>query len=282
MVSSQPSSDTIRNDSLSATFTSPPGDGPQLTTDGSGKTPDHDYSTLFSPPAIKPDFEVGKVLSRTWTILWTHPGLYLSLSLIPIMMSLIGDTVRGAVSSILLSSAGSCLGLMLQAVMAYAVFRSLSKEEVTLEEALAKGLKRFFPVLVAAFVAGVLTMIGYVMFILPGIVLQCHFFVTVPVCVIERTRAMYSLQRSAELTKWYRGRIFLLLAFVYVVSYGITTAMTPLFQNFSDSAVYLNVFLHLCYLVPFAFQNVMTVVVYFSLREAKENVSVESLADVFD
>ncbi len=281
-MSSQPKNDTIQNVPPPATFAPSTGDEPQTIPDGSGKTPDHDYSTLFSPPATKPDFEVGKVLSRTWRILWTNPGMYLSLSLIPILTSMISDTVRGPVFRVLLSSAGTCLGLMLQAVMAYAVFRSLCKEEVTLEEALSKGLKRFFPVLGAAFVAGVLTMIGYMMLILPGIVLQCHFFVTVPVCVIERTRAMYSLQRSAELTKWYRGRIFLLLAFVYVVSYGINSAMTPLFQNFSDSAVYLNVFLRLCYLVPFAFQNVMTVVVYFTLREAKENVSVESLADVFD
>ena len=63
--------------------------------------------------------------------------------------------------------------------------------------------------------------VGLVLLIVPGIILALMWALTIPVAVIEDTGLRDSVNRSAELTKGHRGRVFVLGLLVLVLWYAI-------------------------------------------------------------
>lgn len=63
--------------------------------------------------------------------------------------------------------------------------------------------------------------VGLVLLIVPGIILALMWALTIPVAVIEDTGLRDSVNRSAELTKGHRGRVFVLGLLVIVLWYAI-------------------------------------------------------------
>ena len=63
--------------------------------------------------------------------------------------------------------------------------------------------------------------VGFVLLIVPGIILALMWALTIPVAVIEDTGLRDSVNRSAELTKGHRGRVFVLGLLVIVLWYAI-------------------------------------------------------------
>ncbi|MCC8165542.1 MAG: hypothetical protein LIQ31_05195 [Planctomycetes bacterium] len=245
-------------------------------------TATYDYANLLAPPSTRPDFTTGWVLSRTWKTFMNAPALYIGLALIPAIPSYFGSIVDETVAEIALSLVESCFSLFIQAAVAYAVYRSMCGESSTAGESLAKGLKRFFPVLIASIIVGGLTAVGYILLVIPGLILTCIFIVTIPVCVVEQSGPLDSLQRSSVLTKEYRWSIFFLLAFIVAVTTGLSLAVTPIVLFIPNSGLYTELIVHIVLLIPIALKSVMTAVIYYTLREVKEGVSVENLANVFD
>ncbi len=72
--------------------------------------------------------------------------------------------------------------------------------------------------------------VGLVLLIVPGIILALMWALTIPVAVIEDTGLRDSVNRSAELTKGHRGRVFVLGLLVIVLWYAIFMAWeVPIF-----------------------------------------------------
>src|SRR5215469_18216689 len=63
--------------------------------------------------------------------------------------------------------------------------------------------------------------VGLALLIVPGIILALMWALTIPVAVIEDTGLRDSVNRSAELTKGHRGRVFVLGLLVIVLWYAI-------------------------------------------------------------
>src|SRR5204863_194880 len=57
---------------------------------------------------------------------------------------------------------------------------------------------------------GVRIMIGFLLFIVPGILWSIRWSLTIPIAVIERLNLTDSLERSAHLTDGHRWRVFLI------------------------------------------------------------------------
>jgi hypothetical protein len=84
------------------------------------------------------------------------------------------------------------------------------------------GIKgRIFSLALIMIGYGIGVMVGLVLLIIPGIILGLMWALTIPVAVLEDTGLGDSLNRSAELTKGHRGRVFvvylLFLVLLYVV-----------------------------------------------------------------
>ena len=155
---------------------------------------------------------------------------------------------------------------------------------------LALGLSSLVPALAGAFLGfaffgafGMLmAIIGMIAAIVISIILIVKWSVFASACVVEKTGAMASLGRSSALTKGYRGKIFgvYILVGIMVV---IFSAVAEFFNGliFGDGLLG-NIFSAILSTPPLTFFNVLPAVIYFSLRVAKENLTPESLADIFD
>jgi hypothetical protein len=180
--------------------------------------------------------------------------------------------------SVVLLCGGYILGLIAAGAFVYGVFEQLRGHPAGLGACLRVGLSRLLPVVVVGILAGIATLLGFVLLVIPGIVIMCMYWLAVPVAVVER-RGLGSLGRSAQLTDGNKGAIFgILLVLVVterVADFAIEKALGP------DPGT-AGVFLPL--IVTLAFGSLKAVasgVAYHDLRVAKEGVATEDLVRVF-
>lgn len=144
-------------------------------------------------------------------------------------------------------------------------------------------ISNIFPLIVLSVLFNILIMIGFVLFVIPGFWVYAVFCAVAPVIVIERA-GFGALTRSAALTKNYRWPIAGLL-FVVTIIVFITTTIASVIASFIAAMIsgpILLLFLNIvASTVGFAFACVTIAMLYARLREIKEGVSVDLLADVF-
>ena len=186
-----------------------------------------------------------------------------------------------AVSSII----SMILALLVQGAMAYAVYRALCGNTASLGESIQRGMARFIPLLLAAILSGLGIGIGSMLLLIPGIILTCMWAVVIPACVVEGLGPVQSLSRSAELTSGHRLTIFGLALVYYLLVFGINFLLVVVVEDMTVTAttpLIVNLVNGLLLLVPETIYLVMLVVIYYTLRAAKEGVGVDKLANVFD
>jgi hypothetical protein len=87
----------------------------------------------------------------------------------------------------------------------------------SLAESYTWGLRRWWPLFLCTLLMNVLTGVGFVLLVIPGIILSLMFAVAVPVVVIENRGPVAALERSAQLTKGNRVLILFTSALLWVV-----------------------------------------------------------------
>lgn len=128
-----------------------------------------------------------------------------------------------------LAAAGAAL---LASSLTFAVVDVQRTGSASAGEALARGLKALPMVFVVSLIYTVVTGFGYLMLIVPGVIFSLMFAVCIPAAVVEGLGPVAALKRSAELTKGYRGLVFitfflwgLLVAVLsWVVAWSFTNA----------------------------------------------------------
>jgi hypothetical protein len=137
-----------------------------------------------------------------------------------------------------------------------------------------------FAVLTLGLITGLGTMIGFVLLIIPGIILTLAWFVTVPAMVTERLGVMDAIRRSNRLTGNARGSIFGLvvaislagLLFGWLVQLAASAANNAVVSAIAGPAEQ-----SLTGLINAA----LAVAVYNELRRSQEGTAEESLEAVF-
>jgi hypothetical protein len=236
------------------------------------------------------DFRVGRVLSRSGTVLSQHLLVFAAITAaanLPALLLFQGgqqamirpDTapvvfVIGLVVSVILT-------YLAQAVILHVAFQAMRGKAVNLGEALSVGLSRFFPIFGLAIILGFLVGLATLALIVPGLILLTMWFVGAPVCVVERLGPWSSLKRSAELTKGHRWKVFglmiLLLIISVVVSQLITLGLSPV------GSFILTLVASLVWAALWgAYYSIAVAVSYHDLRVAKEGIDIEQIASVFD
>lgn len=237
------------------------------------------YGTA-TPTAPPPVFTVGSVLSRTFATLMKNPGLFIGLAFVATIPELIiGFIAPGIVQKIVTN----VMTLMMQGAIAYGVYRILrGSSNVAFGEAFQHGTSRLVPLICAAIIMGVCTFVGFLLLIIPGLILTCMWAVTIPACVVERLGAVDSIKRSSELTSGYRWTIFALYLLLFVILIVVVVAFAFILVLITGSEVVAGTIASLVATVPLAFQSVMLATIYYDLRALKEGVTVDQLANVFD
>ena len=157
----------------------------------------------------------------------------------------------------------------------------LQGRPVGLREVFRRGLAALKPVALLALTETLAVLIGFVVLVVPGLILGVWFWVAVPVTVIERRGVMASLVRSRDLTAGSRWPIFVLLVLSLATTVGFVYGLTIVVDY--RTAFWRSLATELgggSLLV--AFWAVVSAVSYFDLKRIKEGAGSDEMAGVFD
>jgi hypothetical protein len=238
------------------------------------------------------DLRVGSIISRSGAVLSRHFLTFFIVGVIAYSPILLMAGLRSSEpiepSESLRQALWALLGFVLlmvltqlgYAIILHAAFQDMRRRPVRLADSLNVGLRRFLPLLGLAFVGGVLMLLGMILLIIPGLILNSMWFVGVAACVVERLGPWASLRRSRELTKGYRWKLFGLTLLVLVAglsSSGIASLLTALagpVAGLTGQLIWTG--------ISAAFTGIVISVTYYDLRVIKEGIDIDQITAVFD
>jgi hypothetical protein len=229
------------------------------------------------------EFRIGGVLNRAWSVLSRN---FLTFFLVTVIASLpdLLFTKPGQNQGLIFVGAfvSDMLRRLSQAMLVYGAFQEMRGKPVSLVESLQVGFRRIVPVVGLAISAAILTGLGFVLLIVPGLIVAMMLFVATPVCVVEQLGPFSSMDRSAQLSKGHRWKIFgllLLMALPFVIVEVLVAAMAEIV----DAGDVLAAISKLIWDATWeAFYAILVIATYHDLRVAKEGVDTEQIAAVFE
>ncbi len=261
-------------------------------------------------------FKVGAVLSKGMSIWFRKLPVYVTLTLLvnlPLFLYqwwLVDSGNIGAPApygfntwTIISALVNMTLSNLATATLIYAVFQALRGHSVAIGTCLSYVLARFPMLLAVTLLVSLFTALVAGVAILPGLLLVmvsetlgilllsiCAFaalawvmtavWATMAVAVVENPGIMSCLSRSMELTKGYRGRIFLLLLLLGVLG-GIVGGIVGAVVSSLPVMIKLLLTTGLTVVVA-SLSAVVTAVGYHDLRVAAEGIDTVELAAIFD
>ena len=255
------------------------------------------------PP--KPNIDVGRVVSRGFTALKANflPFFGFSLVLAGLPGFLQGylsvfnveALAAGSFSPLdyfgaaLLGAAATFLGFaLLQGVLTRSTILTLGGREADPGGSALYALRLVLPIIGISICVGFLIVCGFILLIVPGIMVWCALSVAVPVLVEERQGVFDSISRSRDLTRGSRLQIFLLGVLFWVFSAvigGVVSVVTGASMFPMPGALPNPLILGLGQGLAASLTNVISTVLlaalYVELREVKEGAATDRLADVF-
>jgi hypothetical protein len=248
-------------------------------------------STLAATGVGTSEFRVGSAIARSASLLWRHPLTFFVVGLIacsPILVfagtQISASTPSGTVKELLWIVFNLAVLTVFDTFGKAALVHTAIQDmrgggRVRLIESLNVSLRQFWPLIGLAF-ASFLTSLGFVLLVVPGLILSTIWFVALPACIGERLGPWASLRRSLQLTKGHRWKIFGLMLLVLVPTWGspfvgwlLSTATSEFVGTVGE---------WLCTTIATAIAAAVVVVTYYDLRVVDEGADITRLAVVFD
>ncbi len=245
-------------------------------------------------------FEIGRVASRTFGVIGRNLSVFGLLALLlagipegaarylnaAVIKANGWEAALVSLAASLLSFAGVCL---LQASLIHGAVADLNGRKASFGDCLATGAKFVWPVIGLSILTGVICGIGFILFIVPGVMMATAWCVNIPVVVTERSGVFAAFGRSADLTRGYRWPIFGLML-IFVVTVWITDALGAVLSGGLDfHHLAKNAFDAPTWAVLTGLQVVQSLIaaagvaaIYYELRAIKEGIGPATLAAVFD
>jgi hypothetical protein len=180
------------------------------------------------------------------------------------------------------------LSLILQATIIYAAASDLNGRPVSVADSLRAGLYAFIPLVAIGILTGLAVGIGFILLIVPGVMLALAWCVVVPIFVVERPNIMDVFGRSAALTRGNRWRIlglfciFIVAILVVELVFGIVGGLTNIISLGGFPFLTRLIVLPLMQTASGLIGATAGAVLYMELRRVREGVGPEGLAALFD
>ena len=122
----------------------------------------------------------------------------------------------------------SNLGILFSSLIIIVLSRKLNKSPSIAEIGFPKSLQILIKTSIVNLFSGILIVLGFIFFVIPGIILSLRFIYIIPASVLERLDASSILHRSSELSKVNRysfigALIFASLVYFFVLFMSILT-----------------------------------------------------------
>ncbi|HLG44962.1 MAG TPA: hypothetical protein VKY24_01875 [Reyranella sp.] len=236
---------------------------------------------------------VGSVIGSAFSIFFGHFISFVGTALLVMVPSLL---FRLAVPlSPFQSLVDLILGQVASVTLIYGTVQALRGRKVAIGECLSEGFKRLGVALAVAILATIGYVIGFILLVVPGIILVLMWAVAVPVAVVERAGVPASFGRSRTLTRDRRWRILgtfvvaglIMAALEAVIGSILIASMGSSFSEAvlelaSDPGAGFAVAQWVLGALMLAFYACLLATLYYYLRRDKEGVDIEQIAAVFD
>ena len=171
-----------------------------------------------------------------------------------------------------------------QAAIIYGTFQDLRGQKASIGDCIARGLASMVPVIIGSILLSLGFGVGFVLLVVPGLILLVMWWVYIPAIVVESKGIIEAFGRSRELTRGRRLHIFGLALIVGIVMLVISYALGKALQGDATGQVSIvgSIIQYVFLSVLTAFNSVLVAVGYYYLRAEKEGVDVNVIASIFD
>jgi hypothetical protein len=184
-------------------------------------------------------------------------------------------------------------GLVLSGALTFGVVQHLRGQRLGVGEVVAVGLRSAVRVFLVSLLAGLATLVGVLLCIVPGIIVSCMLWVAVPVAVMEDAGVLESMNRSQTLTLGTRMSVFavnLLMGLIVggagIAIFGGSTMLVALIGGAGEASPALlagGQLVGTVLAMPFQCLQAASVAIgYHDLRVHREGAGVEDLVGVFE
>jgi len=173
------------------------------------------------------------------------------------------------------------LSALCEAMILYATFQALRNRPVRPGESIARGLRRFGPVVLVTLFTTIVIALGIILLVIPGLIASVILCVALPACVVERLGPIESMERSSALTRGYRWPIFGAFLVLSIVGLVAGALITGLLRDAGPGWLMPTVS-YLWETLAQAYQTVLVAIIYHDLRVVKDGIDLENIAAVFD
>jgi Membrane domain of glycerophosphoryl diester phosphodiesterase len=171
------------------------------------------------------------------------------------------------------------VGLLLYQVLTGAITRTIATEvagqDLGLEQSYHFGFARLGPILVVGILVGLATLLGLIVFIIPGIYIGVRLAVSIQALVVEGKRGTEAMRRSWDLVggHWWHAAFTLLVAALLT---GLVNAVIT--APFSAGAWFIQgIAAAVATTVTLPFGALVGVLLYLDLRARKERLDLDTL-----
>ena len=232
------------------------------------------------------EFRIGRVFSRTWALLSRNFPIYFAVSAFAALPSLLlendsADKGTAAMLSLLGLLGIAVLYPLSQAIMLHIAFYDMGGYRVSLSQSVRAALRRWLALIGLIICPGLAAGVGFLLLIVPGVILMVMWYVAMPACVVERLGVSASMARSSALTKGYRWQVFGAWGLIAVSSGAIASVVKGVLGLLGSTGLAMSGSLAWSAFAG-AFGASFVAVVYYDLRVAKEGIDIRQIAAVFE
>ncbi len=164
--------------------------------------------------------------------------------------------------------------LLLMGAVAWAVGGALVGRDPTLAECYRFGYARIWSILWVGVLATLAVTVGFILFVIPGIIVLVHLVCTIPAVVVERRRGGDALSRSWQLVRGHAWPVFGALVVTALLT-GIVNGVFTAIAGNGWLAQGIGAAIGSVITTPFT--ALVVGLVYFDLRVRKEQLDVATL-----
>lgn len=197
------------------------------------------------------------------------------------MNRMMGAAVLSSIITIVIAA-------LVQGALTRATVSANEGRRATIGESLGSSLRVVVPLIGLSILMGLGIMVGFILLVVPGVILLLMWAVAVPTLVIERNGIMAAFARSSELTKGAKWKIlglFLVLLLAYWVLTAILSVVGMSMYSVSSAAAGITLANLIGSMILGTIFNAAWGTIqpslYVELRQWKEGGSLENLEEVF-
>jgi len=244
-------------------------------------------------------FDMGRVITRTFGVIGRNFVVFALLALVvagipaavvryfaqEVAAGVAFDARLGASIANLISFLASCV---LQAALIHGTISDLNGRKAVFGDCLSTGMRFLLPVVGVSILTGLAVALGFLLLIVPGVLMALAWCVNVPVVVVERRGVTSTFSRSADLTRGSRWPILGLFVAYLLTAWVIDVLGVMITHGFNIASMSSGfnpaewILMTIAQVVQSLIGAAGIASLYYELRSTREGVGAQQLASVFD